>query len=69
MMRHKSIDRYSSIPYKPMGSIRVNGHTRLSSANLVSNRKSCSEKGPEPLQLSDVVWRACEAVEQADRKT
>ena len=66
-MQHKPIGYYSPIRMPRLSSVRVNGIDRSSSTAEVSNRKRFSEKKPEPLQLSDVVWRATKAVEEADR--
>jgi hypothetical protein len=67
-MQHRSIGSYTAMRYSPMSSVRVNGiHHNTHVVSLVSDYKPCSEKKPEPLQLSDVVWRATKAVEEADR--
>ncbi len=54
-----------------MSCIRTVAHgsrsERLIANDTLAHRKSFSEQGPEPLELSDVVWRACKAVEEADR--
>lgn len=68
LMQHRSIGHYSPSRYSPTGSVRVNGIYRMSSCALVSDYKRYSEQRPEPLVLSDVVWRATKAVEESDRR-
>jgi len=67
-MQHKPIGYYSPIRMPRLSSVRANGIDRSSSTDEVSNRKSCSEKKPEPLPDLSAFRKACKAVELADRK-
>lgn len=73
LMEHKSIGHYSAQNFNHLSCTRIAkdgiSHWQLSGNSMPNyHPKSFSEKKPEPLVLSDVVWRACQAVEKADRK-